>query len=252
MYKVDELIKSTGSNESEHQQVIKLCKFPDTQEYTEVQADLYRQCLQLVRENKSEQEIIESLNISNDSQVTKPKKSPKKAAKKDVYKLLNIANNRIGNISLAESLKIFDACGVSCDREEYTQVECDIFLEACELFKVQDQSLEQIANHFGLANSSDLDLELDEIASSFGLSKAIIEAIMQYKASEDAESAPRLYLKHLASQFASPEFQGKWKRMEEIITAKIVGKKSIHNSLLQSQRLLKTLPSTSENGLNQE
>lgn len=242
------MIKVAGSNESEHKIIIEICKLHEIQNYTEIQADLYRRCLQLIRENKSEKEIIELLNISNNSQVQKPKKSSKKTSKNDVYKLLSIANNRIGDISLAESLSIFEACGLSSEQQEYTQDECDIFLEACELFKVQNKSLEQISNHFGVSNSpSDIELELDEIASSFGLSKAIIETMMQYKASEDADSAPGLYLKHLAASFATPEFQHKWKRMEEIITAKIVGKKLTQNSLSQSNRSLRTLPSTSEN-----
>ncbi|KST62231.1 hypothetical protein [Mastigocoleus testarum] len=254
MYNIKEMIEVAGSNESEHKRIIELCKLHEIQDYTEVQADLYRRCLQLIRENKSEKEIIELLNISNDSQVQKPKKSSKKNSKNDVYKLLSIANNRIGDISLAESLSIFEACGLSSEQSEYTQEECDIFLEACELFKVQNKSLEEIANHFGISNSSspsDVELELDEIASSFGLSKAIIETMMQYKASEDADSAPGLYLKHLAASFATPEFQHKWKRMEEIITAKIVGKKLTQNSLSQSNRSLKTLQPISENTLNQ-
>ena len=251
MYKIDELIKIAGSSESEHRRIIEFCKLYDTQEYTQAQASLYRECLGLIRENKSEQEIIVFVENSHYFQDDKPAK--KVGNKSSISELLSITSELTGKISLAEYEEIFQACGLSSQQEEYTQDECDILLEACELFKVQNKSLEEIANHFGIANSSsDVDRELEEIASSFGLSKAIIEVMMQYKASEDAEAAPGLYLKHLAASFASPEFQGKWKRMEEIITAKIVGKTSIHNSLSQSNRSLRTLPSTSENTLNQE
>ncbi len=81
----------------------------------------------------------------------------------------------------------------------------------------------------------------------------LVSEMMRYKASADASAAPQLYLKHLAAEFGSPEFQQAWKQMEEALKAKIEGKSQmrvtrISQAIPPSHKPLNVLPATSDNG----
>jgi hypothetical protein len=178
----------------------------------------------------------------------------------DISELLAIACEQVGvKISLTESLRILQVCGLP-DQEEYNQAECDRFLEACSLIKGQGKSFEEVAEHFGLASqpvTDETDLMIEDVTNVLGESgQELINEMMRYKAKEDVADAPGLYLKHLATEFASPEFQQAWHQMEESLKAKIAGKfrsrgrylTGLAQTLPPSQKPLSNLPPTSENG----
>lgn len=71
-------------------------------------------------------------------------------------------------ISLTEAVQILDSCGLP-DQEQYTSVEGDRFLEACELLKKQNKSYEEVAIHFRKTKPEfDLKADMQEILSMVG------------------------------------------------------------------------------------
>lgn len=72
----------------------------------------------------------------------------------DISQLLALASEQAGTrISLIEAGKILSACDLP-DKEQYTGVECDRFVEACTLVKEQGTTYEEVAAHFGVAQQS--------------------------------------------------------------------------------------------------
>lgn len=73
----------------------------------------------------------------------------------DISQLLTHATQDCGaRISLIEAGKILSACGLP-DKEQYTGVECEVFIEACTLVKQQGKTYEEVAIHFGIATAPD-------------------------------------------------------------------------------------------------
>lgn len=71
----------------------------------------------------------------------------------NVVELLARASQQVGTrISLTEAVQIFSACGL-LDKEQYSSLECDRFLEACELIKQQGKTYEEVAAHFGVKST---------------------------------------------------------------------------------------------------
>ena len=68
--------------------------------------------------------------------------------------LLTLAGEQVGTrISLIEAGKILSACGLP-DKEEYTSVECEVFVKACTLIKQQGKTYQEVAAHFGITQQS--------------------------------------------------------------------------------------------------
>ena len=71
-----------------------------------------------------------------------------------ISELLTLASEQVGTrISLTEAIQILDSCGLP-DKDEYTSLEGDRFLEACKLIKQQNKSYEEVAKHFGIDGST--------------------------------------------------------------------------------------------------
>ena len=278
MYQQHEL--STNLSPEEITRTLALAGISEKQEYTEDDADRFRKCRELIEQGKTDAEVVELLGENTvvpttdteknkNSGSRKPRKSKKSASEpKDISELLAMACEQVGaKISLTESLRILQVCGLS-DQEEYTQAECDIFISACNLIKSQGKSFEEVAQHFGLgseldlADESEFDLHIEEVATVLGENgQEIVNEMMRYKAKSDAADAPALYIKHLATEFGTPEFQQAWRKMEDLLKAKIAGK--FHNqdrrnltgetpTLPQSPQPLTSLPPISENGSNSD
>jgi preprotein translocase subunit Sss1 len=275
MYHRHEL--STTLSSEEITRTLLLCGIPEKEEYTEDEADRFRKCLHFISSGKTDPEIVELLNIdavvpTTETDVSKSRKvkksqNPKKPTSepKNIYELLSIASKQVGaKISLTESLLILQACGLP-DSEEYSQESCDRFLEASDLIKCQGKSAEEVASYFGCTpdsiqpDESDFELSISQVAAAVSESgQELVDEMMRYKALEDASDAPGLYLKHLASEFSSPEFQQAWRQMEETLKATIVGKltRRVKNRTIKEIPQTKkksilpsiSLPPTSENG----
>ncbi|MDZ7966405.1 MAG: hypothetical protein RM368_15735 [Nostoc sp. DedSLP03] len=200
-----------------------------------------------------------------------PETSPKPRGKKykneknepaaeplDISALLSRAKERVGaKISLGESLSILQACGLQ-DQDEYNQAECDRFLEACDLIKNQHKSFEEVAQHFGLNNSTP-DIDTDELLQQLGDTTALlgeeerelIREMVRQKAKGDMAGLPKLYLQSLLEEMKSPAFQQEWQQLREAFRAKVMGKKPI-SPVFQPQPPLMSLPPTLENGSRSE
>lgn len=158
-------------------------------------------------------------------------------------------------ISLGESLSILQACQ---DQNEYNQAECDRFLEACDLIKNQHKSFDEVAQHFGLNNSTP-DVDADELLQQLGDTTALldeserelIKEMVRQKAKGDMAGLPKLYLQSLLEEMKSPAFQQEWQQLREAFRAKVMGKKPI-SPVFQPQPPLMSLPSTLENGSTSE
>lgn len=155
--------------------------------------------------------------------------------------LLALACEQCGTrISLKEAAQILDSCGLP-DTDEYTSQQGDRFLEACDLIKKQNKTYEEVAVHFGVGNdptSSDhtlshcieggIETSVEEVATNLDLSSnGIVSEMMRSKAKADASAASSMYFKHLADEFASPEFHAAWHQVESVLKAKVVGKSQL-------------------------
>lgn len=147
----------------------------------------------------------------------------------NVLELIALASKQVGTgISLTEAVQILNICGLP-DQEQYTSSEGDRFLEACDLVKCQSKSYEEVAAHFGVDSADDyIEDGIDEAAVALEQSgNGVISEVMRHKAKVDASVAASMYLKHLAMEFGSPEFQQEWHQMEQMLKAKVVGKSQL-------------------------
>ena len=240
MYKRSEL--SATLPKEEMTRTLHLCGLLEKEKYSEEEADRFRYCRQLIEQKKTDLEIAEllhkhsimSIPEADPSKISEAKKSknglkldsdpdassevkpasPPISEPKSISELLQLAGLQIGkNISLAQTINILQICGLSENSLHYSPQECESFLSAWRL----------------MAESSNLDLdfepEINEIISALPEQNgALVSEIIRQKAKADASGAAQLYLKSLASEFGSPEFQQAWREMEAAVKAKIVGK----------------------------
>jgi len=81
----------------------------------------------------------------------------------DISQLLALATQECSaRISLIEAGKILSACDLP-DKEQYTGVECDLFVEACTLIKQQGKTYQEVAAHFGVAQEQDNSLQRQQL-----------------------------------------------------------------------------------------
>ncbi len=214
------------------------------------QASDYQQASELFEQHTSAGQQTESEPQAKSKKSRNGKKPM--AESLDISKLLSLASEQAGTrISLIEAGKILDACGLP-DQEQYSDSECDRFLEACDLLKNQGKTHEEIATHFGTGTgiekiATNIEAETEEAASVLDQSSnGVVSEAMRYKAKADASVAPTLYLKHLADEFGSPEFQQNWQQMEELLKAKIAGKSMMRaRQFIGEVRAMPQLPSPS-------
>lgn len=105
----------------------------------------------------------------------------------DISQLLALATQECETrISLTEAGKILAACNLP-DKEAYTSVECDHFIEACTLIKQQGKTYEEVAEQFGVVSqgkSNAHNILLDEVRQllsqpAFSQAEQIREALPQ-------------------------------------------------------------------------
>ncbi|BAY80495.1 hypothetical protein NIES25_69830 (plasmid) [Nostoc linckia NIES-25] len=273
MYRQSEL--SNSITPEEIVRTLSLCGIPQKEQYTEDEADRFRECRKLIEQGKTDSEVMELLK-QNDAFPTKfiPKpKRPKNSATsdesqsdepdadtepKDISQLLSLAKERIGTkITLSESLSILISCGLK-DQDEYNQAECLRFLEACDLIKNQRKSVEDVAQHFGLSTNDSKpegDIDTLELLEQLGDTTALlgveerelIRDMVRDKAKGDIAGLPKLYLQSLVEEMKSSEFQQEWQQLREAFKARVMGKKPT-SPVFQPQPHLMSLPPTSENG----
>lgn len=128
------------------------CTLPDKQEYTESEADRFREGLELIGQGKSYKQVAAHFRRidKNLKQVDGEDEVDPLKAMLSISELLALAEEQCKQrITLKEASAILDTCGLS-DIEQYTSQEGDRFLEACELIKQQGKTYEEVAVYFGV------------------------------------------------------------------------------------------------------
>jgi hypothetical protein len=91
----------------------------------------------------------------------------------NILSLLAHINSEYGiELELTEAIEIMTACGLSPNQKEYRQLECERFLEACDLIKEQSKTYLDVAAHFGMVQPQD---DSQRIAEFFGDSASVSE-----------------------------------------------------------------------------
>ncbi|MFN6572027.1 hypothetical protein [Dendronalium sp. ChiSLP03b] len=276
MYKSLELFENLSPEEITR--ILLLSSITEKENYTEIEADRFHKCQELIQQNKTDEEITDLLSQDLVSaseatpnfnfQASKPKNSKKLEKSKDISQLLLWSCKKLNaKISLTEAINILQFCGLQ-EQDEYNSAECDRFLEASGFIKRQEKTFEELRIYYGVQPTSeteaenDIDFELTtnetvELLSDAG--QELFEEMMHQKAKGDASLAPVLYLKYLAQEMGSPEYQSAWKQMEEALKAKFLGKiqnrfkskfplGSAPQTLPERPLPSNNLPLTSENG----
>lgn len=211
------------------------CTLPDKQEYTESEADRFRECLDLIGQGKSYKQV--AAHFRRIDKNLKPQNGQDEVdtteAMLEISELLALAGQQCGTrISLKEAAVILDSCGLP-DTDFYSSEDGERFLEVCNLIKKQNKTHEEVAEHFGRVSDlagcpsthSDIQAEIESVASNLDQSSnSIVSEVMRYKAKVDASLAPTFYLQHLSNEFGSPEFKAAWHQMELALKAEVVGK----------------------------
>jgi hypothetical protein len=232
---------------------LEVCGLPvDKQEYgdEEIAAVDFQQAVELVKQQNSDT----STTPENDASEGKKKRKSKPL---DTTELLAKARDKGIKLSLLETMQVLQACGLS-EKDEYSQAECDRFLEAGDLIKKQGKSVEEVAQHFGLSTNDstpegdvDTDTLLQELGDTTALlgeeERELIREMVRQKAKGDMAGLPKLYLQSLLEEMRSPQFQQEWQQLREAFKAKVMGKKQT-SPIFPLQPPLMSLPPTSENG----
>lgn len=131
---------------------LKACGLPEKDEYTEDEADRFKECRSLIAEGKTYKQASAQMR-RQDKSTQETDESESGAELLDISELLARASKQCNSrIPLSEVVQILDSCGLP-DKDEYTSLEGDRFLEACKLIKQQNKSYEEVAKHFGVASS---------------------------------------------------------------------------------------------------
>ncbi|MBV8887273.1 MAG: hypothetical protein JO235_25215 [Chroococcidiopsidaceae cyanobacterium CP_BM_RX_35] len=278
MYQRHEL-QNTLSQE-EFVQTLQLSVLSEKEEYTEDEAERFQECLQLMEQGKSYDEVAELMQQNDivpsaspqpaESESLAPDQEAKNGKKPSVKplefsELLSLTKELGCSASPKEAIKLLEACGLSSEAEQFNQEECDRFLEACDLLKNQGKTYEEIAAHFGadreIEIAADMESATEEVASILDQSgNGLVSEMMRYKAKADVSAAPFQYLGYVAEELGSPEFKENMQRVEELVKGKVEGKSQARTRrILGEMRVippspspLNALPGASEDGLTSD
>lgn len=147
----------------------------------------------------------------------------------NVAQLLAHASEQVGTrISLVEAVQIFSACGLP-DKEQYTAQERDRFLVACEQFKQQNKSYEEVAAHFGFSPNTDESPLLEQVGKIIEGMEAqaslLTDELLLESAASKALSDAQKYMLYYASASASGEqVKQFWAQLREHAKTRLLGK----------------------------
>jgi len=242
------------------------CGISDKQEYTDHEAYLFKECRSLIDQGKTYDEIAalfqqKGFKQNAKHQTTeldpKNKKSPKEkkycVKSLSISELLTRARQQVGmRISLTDAIKILQVCGLP-DQDEYNQAECDRFIEACNLVKLQGDSLEHQITSM--------------LSDAAATSEATFINLVSQVTGKRAENIPglvnQIFLKNVAQKLADSQddIQSFYAGLEERILEQIEGKSPLRSimevpwetkSLPPSPEKPMQSPNVSENGTRDE
>ncbi|WP_414756123.1 hypothetical protein [Anabaena sp. CCY 9910] len=239
---------------------LEVCGLPvDKEEYgdEEIAAVDFQQAVELVKQQHSD---TSTTSTAPENEAPEGKKK-RKIKPLDITELLAKARDKGFKLTLLETMQVLQACGLP-EQDEYSQPECDRFLEACDLIKKQHKSFEDVAQHFGLSTNDSTpegDIDTDQLLEELGDTTALlgveerelIREMVRQKAKGDMAGLPKLYLQSLVEEMKSSQFQQEWQKLREAFKARVMGKKPT-SPAFPPQPPLMSLPPTSENGSTSE
>lgn len=242
---------------------LKACGLPEKDEYTEDEADRFKECRSLIEQGKTYKQATANFRKQDTSQ-QQTTESESEAELLNISKLLARASKQCQTrIPLAEVVQILDICGLP-DKDEYTSVEGDCFLKACDLLKKQNKTYEEVAAHFGINNGLP-DASMQQVESvvetmatnADALTDELLQQSAEAKALTDAQKYMVYYAKAAAEGQQVQEF---WARLREHAQSKLTGKSQARliraepqpTFILQSSPNSSDSSPTSENGTTNE
>lgn len=170
----------------------------------------------------------------------------------NILEMLTHINSEYGiQLELTEAIEIMTACGLSPNQKEYRQLECDRFLEACDLIKEQSKTYLDVAAHFEMVQPQD---GSQQIAEYFGESVSISEDelvnLVDNITLKRAQNIPglinQMYLKNVIRALSENKESVKsfYSGLEQRILERIEGKSRL-KTLMGSQWQMTSLPPSS-------
>jgi hypothetical protein len=165
---------------------LEACSLENKQEFTEDESARIEYCRSLV-EQQGKTYKQAAAHFRKQEKLKQTGDAQSDANELEISELLTLASEQVGTrISLIEAGKILSVCNLP-DKEQYTGVECDRFIEACTLVKQQGKTYEEVAEHFGVApqdKSNAHSILLDEVRQllsqpAFSQAEQIREALPQ-------------------------------------------------------------------------
>lgn len=242
---------------------LKTCGLPEKDNYTEDEADRFKECRLLITEGKTYKQASAQIK-RQDKSIQETTESESEAELLDISELLARASKQCNSrIPLSEVVQILDICGLP-DKDEYTSLEGDRFLEACELIKTEHKSYEEVAIHFGISNGLP-DTSMQQVenivetmaTNADALTDELLQQSAEAKALNDAQKYMVYYAKAAAEGQQVQEF---WARLSEHAKSKLQGKSPARliraepqtTFILQSSPNSSDSSPTSENGTTNE
>lgn len=154
-------------------------------------------------------------------------------------------------IELTEAIEIISACGLSPNQKEYRQLECERFLEACDLIKEQNKTYFDVATHFGIVQPQD---ESQLIAEFFGEEASVseeelvnlVDNITRKRAQNIPGLVNQMYLKNVLRALSENKQDIKkfYSGLEQRILERIEGKSPL-KTLMANHYPMKDFPLSS-------
>lgn len=225
MYQKHEL--NAGLSPEDISSTLKACGLPEKDEYTEDEADRFKECRSLIAEGKTYKQATTHFRQQNKSRQTTGEAEAEDQLL-DISGLLALASKQVGTrISLTEAIQILDICGLP-DQEQYTSVEGDRFLKACELIKTEHKSYEEVAAYFGI-NSGLPDTSMQQVENVVETmatnADALTDELLQQSAEAKALTDAQKYMVYNAKAAAEgQQVQEFWARLREHAQSRLTGK----------------------------
>jgi hypothetical protein len=225
----------------------------------------YAAAAELFKQHQAQQQLETDVQAKN-KKSTKGKKPENpnengvaESEQLTVVELLARASQQVGTrISLTEAVHIFNACGLP-DKEQYSYLECDRFLEACAL-KQEGKTYKEIATYFGIQQMETNDSQMIGAALDIDTAAAkLVNDLAHSKAAEAASLVVPAFKYHFAREISSSKIRQEFEAFGHQLHAEL-GKGETRmmrvmmeiNSAPSLQQKQVALPEASNNGLTSE
>ena len=169
-------------------------------------------------EAKEEDRETKSADYRTQSAPTSAPEESKNIEQDNIFlsmaEMLARASNQAGNrVTLAETIKALQLCGLP-EKDDYTQSECDRFIEICILYRQQDKS-KKLSDHLSDAAAVSEDSLLD-----------LVEKITDKRANNIPGMVNQMYLQKVGEKLANSheDIKSFYAGLEERILEQIEGK----------------------------